>query len=147
MAIRWDERRWEALAAEVFLGMKEWRLQHPKATFKEIEQALDARLSRLRTRLLRDVALASAAADVRAQPAGERARCPTCGGALEGRGQDTRAVLTTHGQAVTLTRSYAVCSACGAGVFPPRRGVAVVARGVLPESGRGRDAPGDVGAL
>ncbi len=120
MASSWDDRQWEALAAEAFLGMKEWRLQHPKATFREIEQALDARLSTLRTRMLQDVALASAATDVRTQPAGERAPCPTCGGVVGTRGQDTRSVTTTHGQTVALTRSYTVCSACGAGVFPPR---------------------------
>jgi ribosomal protein S27AE len=119
MAPRWDESQWDALAEEVFVGMKEWRLQHPKATFTEIEQALDARLSRLRTRLLQDVALASVAADVRAQPPEERPACPTCGGRLEARGQDTRGVTTTQGQVVMLTRSYLVCSACGAGVFPP----------------------------
>ncbi len=118
-APRWNERQWEALAEEVFVGMKEWRLQHPKATFTEIEQALDARLSRLRTRLLQDVALASAAAEVRTQAPETWPACPTCGGALEARGQDTRQVITTQGQAVTLTRSYLVCSACGGGVFPP----------------------------
>ncbi len=120
MSRGWDESRWEALAAEAFLGMKEWRLQHPKATFTEIEQALDARLSTLRTRMLQDVALASAATDVRTHPAGDRAPCPTCGGPMGLRGQDTRSVATTQGQTVTLTRRYTVCSACGAGVFPPR---------------------------
>ena len=118
-ALRWDEAKWEALAAEAFLGMKEWRLQHPKATFKEIEQALDARLSVLRARMLQDVALASAAADARPQPLADRPVCPACGGRLVARGQDTRAVTTTHGQTVTLPRSYLVCSVCGTGVFPP----------------------------
>ena len=28
---------WEELAAEVLSGMKEWRLQHPKATLRQIE--------------------------------------------------------------------------------------------------------------
>ncbi len=119
MASGWDDRQWEALAAEAFLGMKEWRLQHPKATFREIEQALDARLSTLRTRMLQDVALASAATDMRTQPAGERAPCPTCGGTLGARGQDTRSVTTSHGQTVTLPRGSTGCSAGGAGVFPP----------------------------
>jgi YgiT-type zinc finger domain-containing protein len=122
MARTWDEAaeaKWGALAAEAFLGMREWRLQHPKATFKEIEQALDARLSALRARMLQDVALASAAADVGAARPAERPLCPACGGHLAARGQDTRAVLTTHGQRVTLARSYAVCPACGAGLFPP----------------------------
>src|SRR5204862_315354 len=38
------EGRWQRLAEEVFVGIKEWRLQHPKATFAEIERALDERL-------------------------------------------------------------------------------------------------------
>ena len=119
MAMTWDEAKWDALAAEVFLGIKEWRLQHPKATFKEIEQALDARLSALRARMLQDVALASAAADVREARAAERPPCPACGGRLAARGHATRAVTTTHGQTVTLPRSYLVCSVCGTGLFPP----------------------------
>ncbi len=55
---------WNNLAQEVMSGMKEWRLQHPKATLREIEVALDERLGRLRARMLEDVALASAAADL-----------------------------------------------------------------------------------
>ena len=46
--------------------------------------------------------------------------CPTCGGALLPRGQTTRAVTVRENQTVTLRRGYAVCSACGAGVSPPR---------------------------
>lgn len=107
---------WEALAAEVLVGIKDWRTQHPRATFTEIEQELDRELSRLRTRLLEDVALASAAT---AGAPESGAICPTCGGALVARGQATRAVTVTHNQTVTLPRQYAVCSSCGAGVFPP----------------------------
>src|SRR5437762_11278480 len=116
---------WEGLAAEVLVGIKDWRTQHPRATFTEIEAELDRELSRLRTRLLEDVALASAAAggpQDRGGPAGGaalEARCPSCGGSLVARGQATRAVTVTHNQTVTLPRQYAVCSSCGAGVFPP----------------------------
>ena len=46
--------------------MKEWRLQHPKATLRQIEQALDDRLAKLRARMLQEAALASAAADIKA---------------------------------------------------------------------------------
>ena len=35
------DAKWQELAEEVMSGMKEWRLQHPKATLKEIEQALN----------------------------------------------------------------------------------------------------------
>ncbi len=35
------DREWEKLAREVVSGMKEWRIQHPRATWKELEEALD----------------------------------------------------------------------------------------------------------
>jgi hypothetical protein len=119
MGAAWDEATWQALAAEAFLGMKEWRLQHPTATFAEIEQAVDARLSAVRARMLQDVALASAAAAVRAAAPGARPPCPACGGRLAARGPGTRRLTVAHGQAVDLTRDYAVCPACGTGLFPP----------------------------
>jgi hypothetical protein len=57
---------WDELAEEVFTGFREWRVQHPRATFKEIETALDERLARMRARLLTDAALQSTASDLRA---------------------------------------------------------------------------------
>jgi YgiT-type zinc finger domain-containing protein len=107
--------QWEGLAAEVLVGIREWRVQHPRATFTEIEEELDQELGRLRARLLEDVALASAAAE----GAAAGAACPACGGALVARGQATRAVAVARDRTVALARGYAVCSSCGAGVFPP----------------------------
>ena len=63
------DAQWDELAAEVLSGMKEWRLQHPKATLREIEAALDERLGKMRARMLQDAALASAAADLKAAQA------------------------------------------------------------------------------
>ena len=57
------EARWQREVAEILAGVKEWRLAHPKATFAEIEAALDARWLAARAGLLRDMALASRAAD------------------------------------------------------------------------------------
>ena len=37
-----NETLWHDLTQEVMTGMREWRLQHPKATFREIEPELDA---------------------------------------------------------------------------------------------------------
>ncbi len=113
------EARWRELAEEVILGMKEWRLQHPKATFKEIETALDERLARVRARMLEDAALASGARDI-TSASEERPKCPKCGQELEGRGQQTRSLTTNYNQTITLKRSYAACPACEAGLFPPR---------------------------
>ena len=73
------EARWQGLSEAVFTGMAEWRVQHPRATFSEIEAALDERLAVVRARMLQDVALASAAADLTATAAAERPCCPECG--------------------------------------------------------------------
>ena len=110
---------WHELAEEVISGMKEWRLQHPKATLREIEHTLDERLGKMRARLLQDAALASAAADIQTAQADERPVCPQCGVVLEGRGCQERQLTTHQDQIVRLERSYGVCPACGAGFFPP----------------------------
>lgn len=115
------DRDWERLGQEVLTGMKEWRLQHPHATLREIEAALDERLGRLRARLLEDTALASATTQWERGEAEAAPRCPHCGAALESDGTlATRKLQTAAHQQLTLRRQYARCPACGAGIFPPR---------------------------
>ena len=115
------EARWQQLADEVMTGMKEWRLAHPKATFREIEAALDERLAKVRARMLEDVALASAATDLKGAEAGKRPPCPKCGHPLEHQEMATRGLTTNYNHTIELTRSYALCPACGTRVFPPGR--------------------------
>ena len=116
---RIDASRWSVAAESVWTGMADWRAAHPKATFSEIEAALDERLDRVRARVLADLALASAAADLQAASAEERPRCERCGVMLQARGQSERGVVTQGGVAVPLRRSYATCPQCGDGSFPP----------------------------
>jgi len=113
------EERWAQVVAEVTSGFRDWRAAHPQATFRELEAALDERWTRARARLLEDAALASRAADLTNQPAAQRPRCPDCGVPLQARGQRRRRVTVAGDQTVELRRSYAVCPACGAGLFPP----------------------------
>ncbi len=122
--MKWTEEmeaRWRELAEEVILGIKEWRLQHPRATFREIEAAVDERLAKARARMLQDAALMSAAAEITAASAEERPRCPKCGRVMESHGQETRELTTNYNRTIELTRSYAYCPTCQAGLFPPRR--------------------------
>ncbi len=121
MGMEWDqvEALWQQLAAEVLSGFKEWRLQHPRATLREMEAALDDRWASARARALQDAALASAAADVSLAQEAERPRCPSCGEVLQARGQERRELTTTGNQRIVLQRSYARCPACGTGLFPP----------------------------
>ncbi len=118
---RIDASRWSVAAASVWTGMADWRAAHPKATFSEIEAALDERLNQVRARVLADLALASAAADLQAASAAERPRCGQCGTVLQARGQSERGVVTQGGAEVRLVRSYATCPRCGDRSFPPGR--------------------------
>jgi hypothetical protein len=115
------EARWRELAEEVMTGMKEWRLAHPKATFKEIEAALDERLARVRARMLQDAALASAATNLKGAEVTERPPCPKCCHPLEHQETTTRTLTTNYNHTIELTRSYALCPACGTRVSPPGR--------------------------
>jgi len=113
------DQRWEELSEEVLSGMKEWRLQHQRATLKEMEAALDERLARMRARMLEDMALASQAANWKNEHKETKPKCARCGEALISRGQGKRRLQTTGGEEVVLERGYGVCPKCGAGFFPP----------------------------
>lgn len=113
------ESRWQPLSQEVMHATKEWRRQHPRATFQEIETALDAQLARLRAQMLQDTALTSPSADLPTMSEAERPRCPQCGAPLAAQGTQTRALVTEHDQPIQLSRSYATCPQCGTGLFPP----------------------------
>jgi YgiT-type zinc finger domain-containing protein len=108
------EAEWQALSEEVYSGMADWRAAHPRATFAEIEAAVEERLAGLRARLLERAALASAATDLRERPA-----CPQCGGAGRARGKRKRRLAVPGDRVVELERTYAVCPRCGTGRFPP----------------------------
>jgi hypothetical protein len=108
----------DTLSYDILTGMREWRLQHPNATLREIEEALDERWYRVRSRMLEDLALRSSAANW--NEAAERPTCPDCGGPLIRRGRQLRQLKTHGGQELTLTRTYGYCPKCKQGHFPPR---------------------------
>jgi uncharacterized protein with PIN domain len=113
------EARWQRLSQEVMHAMTEWRRQHPRATLHEMETALDGQLARLRAQMLQDTALSSPRADLIRLSEAERPRCSACGVRLEAQGRQARTLVTEHDQTIELTRSYATCPRCGAGLFPP----------------------------
>jgi hypothetical protein len=108
---------WRGKSEEIISGMTEWRQQHAKATFREIEEELDRRLSELRARMLADIAVASARSS---WEAGEPPPvCEKCGARLERKGKKKRKLQTRGGQEVEIEREYGVCPECGQGIFPP----------------------------
>ena len=98
----------------------QWRRDHPQATLREIEVAIDEQLGALRAQMLMDVAMVSAATTFADRPVAERPRCRECDTPLESRGVTERSLLTTHGQEIRLRSSYGICLGCGLALFPPR---------------------------
>ncbi len=39
------ERCWNQLVQEVLSGLRDWRVQHPRATLQEIKEELDQRMA------------------------------------------------------------------------------------------------------
>ena len=115
------DARWQAMSEAVQREMKAWRLAHPRATFSEMEAALDERLDRQRACMLEDMALASEVADLGLMLPEERPTCPHCGIPLGPRGKGERHLQTEGAQEITLKRSYGVCPTCGVGFFPSGR--------------------------
>src|SRR5688572_6703977 len=130
----WDaeEARWAKQIEAVVGGVRAWRAAHPRATFREIAEAIEAELSPLRARMLADAAASSPTARFTTASDEERPSCRECGGKLVGRGRRRRRVTTRGDATVELEREYGVCAACGRGVFPPGRGAGAGPRDVRP---------------
>ena len=109
---------WQEVHEDIVSGIREWRLQHPKATLGEIEAAVDERLARWRAWLLREVVMASTAVDWRAAGKEAEVRCPQCGQVLQACGEQQRTLQTHGGQEIVLKRQYGVCPGCGQAFFP-----------------------------
>ena len=100
------------------LGMTHWRKEHPHATWAEIEAAVDEQINQLRAQLIQDLVQPGEGEDWSQKPPEERPTCATCGQPLWARGEQTRYIQTTGGEAVKLTRAYGTCPTCGVGFFP-----------------------------
>jgi len=110
--------RWAAASQTVGEEMQAWQRAHPVATLTEIELAVEAVTAKLQARLITDMAQDMGEVVTAAV---EQPDCPNCGARLKRRGRRERWVLVAHQpQPLRLEREYFVCSACGAGLSPPR---------------------------
>jgi predicted RNA-binding Zn-ribbon protein involved in translation (DUF1610 family) len=101
-----------AAVTDAHARLQQWRRDHPRATLREIEEAVDRHLAPLRTTLLAQVA--------HQEQATTRPACPSCGVAMQRVGPRERTVTTAQDEALTLRGAGYRCPACGAGLFPPR---------------------------
>ena len=94
--------------------VRQWRREHPQATFDEIDAEVARQYARLHAEVVAELSATGATAD------GERIQCPVCQTAMQRRGERRRRIPTRRGVDAEVTRPYYVCPACGAGLFPPR---------------------------
>lgn len=97
--------------AEVRRDLARWQTIHPRATFAEMETAVEQQIQRIRAHLL--------AEQTNATRHEEHPACPGCGTTMVPRSRSTRTVVLAGDEAVPLERVYVVCPACGTGLFPP----------------------------
>ena len=110
-------KHWQELSDETMQGMGEWRERHPKANLREIEKALDERMTKLRAKVLEEAAQLS---EMRIWTESENVPvCPDCKKALEFRMKGKRELQTQGGHSIELEREYGICPKCGQGFFPP----------------------------
>jgi len=113
MANKEREEAWQAVYEGLAEELSQWRKEHPRATFNEIEEELDRRLNRLRAQMAADIA---AAGEVVVE---EAPLCPNCGQRAMLRGKKRRRLRTQGGEVVELERHHAICPHCGTAFFPP----------------------------
>ncbi|MBV9615404.1 MAG: hypothetical protein JO031_08110 [Ktedonobacteraceae bacterium] len=112
------EDHWRELSEEILTDVKEWRRNHPKATFREIEDEIHTRMTRLEAQLIQDTAQESPSREWSGSSKQERPICPVCQSPLHSRGKRPRNLQGVGGQKVTLNREYGTCPNCGTGLFP-----------------------------
>lgn len=113
------EEKWTATFQKMSKEISEWRGKKKKATFSEIENRLDEKLSELRVEMLEDLALESEMRAFKDMPKGKRPKCSVCGKELASNGSQTRIIKTSYEKEVKLKRSKGYCQSCKTSLFPP----------------------------
>jgi len=102
---------------EVLKGLREWRRLHPKATLAEIERETMKQMAQLQAQIMEELSQTLPVEERRSEV--ETQICPECGAKMRRRGESERQLQGSGGQTIHLKRSFWVCPACGAGIFPP----------------------------
>lgn len=96
---------------EVRRTLTAWHATHPRATFAEIEVAVEEQIRTVRAQLLEEYA---GATWHEKHPA-----CSRCGTTMVPRRRASRTVIAPGEEAVHLDRSQVACPSCGEVLFPP----------------------------
>jgi hypothetical protein len=98
---------------EIIQRIKQWNRDNPKATLTEIEEAVDAELSKLRRHLVEGIT------EGRPARTQSEANCPNCRANMVRNGQKKRVLRSKGSEKLTLNRQQMRCLECGMTLFPP----------------------------
>ena len=93
--------------------LRQWRREHPPATFDEIDAEVGRQYAAVQAEVVAELSMAAAEQDTVPPP------CPACAQPMQRRGTRRRSVTTRHGVQAKMERTYYACPACGTGLFPP----------------------------
>jgi hypothetical protein len=108
-----EEAEFMTGVAEMYAALRQWRANHPQASFDEIAGQVTPRRRALMGQLLAQLAHQHGDGEVV-----EGLSCPECGQAMSYKGTPKRDVLHKEGGS-ELERAYYYCAQCEAGLFPP----------------------------
>ena len=117
MARRKTPEEWMADAQQVFEEVGLFNRAQPRATFRQIEDAVEEALAGFRQELISQSVAEHELTDFRRTT--ERPPCPHCGSDLQAIGQDRRGVTIRGDTVVEIERTRGRCSGCSAELFPP----------------------------
>jgi hypothetical protein len=108
-----EEVEFMAAVAEMYAELRQWRANHPEASFDEIAAQVTPRRRGLMGQLLAQLAGQNGDGEVV-----EGLNCSECGQVMSYKGRPKRDVLHKEG-ATELKRAYYYCAQCETGLFPP----------------------------
>ncbi len=114
-----QREKWTGKFQQASDKINEWRGEHPRASFTEIENTVDKQLAQVRVAMIQDLALESEMTDIKRLSAKNRPKCPGCGRPLAANGKQSRQLISNHEQSVKLERSKGYCRHCRVSFFPP----------------------------
>ena len=109
-----EQAEFMAEVTKMYTELRQWRANHPEASFDEIAAQVTPRRRTIMGQLLAQLARQQGDGEV-----GEGLNCPKCGQAMSYKGRPKRDVLHKEG-ATELERTYYYCAQCETGLFPPR---------------------------
>ena len=98
---------------EMYDDLRQWRANHPEASFDEIAGQVTPKRREVMGQLLVQLACQQGPGEVI-----EGLACPACGQPMSYKGQPSRDVIHKEGES-ELERAYYYCAECQTGLFPP----------------------------